>query len=336
VYAESTIAGDRLPAGVYEKLGRSNAPIGRVLIEHHVSIRREALGQPREAPGEVDRAIDAHIGASSFSRAYRIVGRWPAGHPRSTNGSSPRRTRHCGRGEQAGRAVNPAGGQPPASRRWDSSGRLVTNQREMAVRDVPMLPRRLEAEAMARGTPWWRPFEELVPKDGPAPGDGLPHSGCGEQPSQGGQPHGGRSTSAACAAAVMRWYGRWALANALRYRSDATVGTPEHRRGRRPATAHGNGDALALQRVHQAGGIADQQDPPPRRARSDHSHLEPAPEMATDGTAMHGVDQSEPVEVLEEIGEGTNGPGPGPPVRSRPRSRYPRWHRRRGPGKIQP
>jgi chorismate-pyruvate lyase len=73
VYAESTIAGDRLPAGVYEKLGRSNAPIGRVLIEHHVSIRREALGQPREAPGEVDRAIDAHIGASSFSRAYRIV-----------------------------------------------------------------------------------------------------------------------------------------------------------------------------------------------------------------------------------------------------------------------
>jgi chorismate lyase len=44
VYAESTIASGRLPGSVMARLWGGREPIGRVLLEHGLSVRREAVG----------------------------------------------------------------------------------------------------------------------------------------------------------------------------------------------------------------------------------------------------------------------------------------------------
>ena len=58
------------------------------------------------------------------------------------------------------------------------------------------------------------------------------------------------------------------------------VPVAEDRLGGRATTAHGLGDPLALQRVDEAGGIADEKHPSRGRRGPDHAHLEPAAEAA--------------------------------------------------------
>jgi chorismate-pyruvate lyase len=71
VYAESTIALGRLPDGVRHRLEQSHDPIGRVLLDHHLRIRREPLaGTFVAAP--IEGEIAALLRASALSRRYRI------------------------------------------------------------------------------------------------------------------------------------------------------------------------------------------------------------------------------------------------------------------------
>ena len=52
----------------------------------------------------------------------------------------------------------------------------------------------------------------------------------------------------------------------------------EHGLGRRPAPSHGLGDALALERVDQAGGVAHEEHPAAGGRGADHAQLEPSAE----------------------------------------------------------
>ncbi len=78
VYAESAIAADRLPTMVRNRLEISNDPIGRVLRDHRLQIRREVLADP-VSPGEIGGDIVALLRTSALCRRYRLViGRSPA------------------------------------------------------------------------------------------------------------------------------------------------------------------------------------------------------------------------------------------------------------------
>src|SRR5260370_231128 len=55
-------------------------------------------------------------------------------------------------------------------------------------------------------------------------------------------------------------------------------GGGEGRRGGGPPGVDGRGEALARERVPEAGRVADEQPPPRRGAGPDHPELEPAPE----------------------------------------------------------
>lgn len=72
VYAESAIAADRLPPPVRKRLEMSTDPIGRVLRDHHLRIRREDLADP-VIPPDTDGDILALLRASALSRRYRLV-----------------------------------------------------------------------------------------------------------------------------------------------------------------------------------------------------------------------------------------------------------------------
>ena len=54
----------------------------------------------------------------------------------------------------------------------------------------------------------------------------------------------------------------------------------QHGLGRGPAAAHGLGDAFALERIDQPGGVTDEEHPAPPGTRADHAHLQPATESA--------------------------------------------------------
>jgi chorismate-pyruvate lyase len=71
VYAESTIALGRLPEGVRHRLEQSRDPIGRVLLDHHLRIRREPLAGPLVAPS-IGGEIASLVRGASLSRRYRI------------------------------------------------------------------------------------------------------------------------------------------------------------------------------------------------------------------------------------------------------------------------
>ena len=72
VYAESAIAADRLPPPVRRRLEVSTDPIGRVLRDHHLQIRREELSDP-VIPPDVGVDILALLRGSALSRRYRLV-----------------------------------------------------------------------------------------------------------------------------------------------------------------------------------------------------------------------------------------------------------------------
>ena len=78
VYAESAIAAERLPGSVRRRLELSRDPIGRVLLDHHLRVRREPLAGPVIAEG-IGGDIATLLHGSALSRRYRIfVGNTPA------------------------------------------------------------------------------------------------------------------------------------------------------------------------------------------------------------------------------------------------------------------
>ena len=78
VYAESTIAPSRLPESVMARLWGGREPIGRVLLEHALSVRREALGgvlAPECAGADLEPLLR---GAVLSHRQLVLVGEVPA------------------------------------------------------------------------------------------------------------------------------------------------------------------------------------------------------------------------------------------------------------------
>jgi len=72
VYAESAIAVERLPASARRRLRSSRDPIGRVLTDHGLEIRREPLAGPVVAAGRA-AGIVALLDRAALSRRYRIT-----------------------------------------------------------------------------------------------------------------------------------------------------------------------------------------------------------------------------------------------------------------------
>jgi chorismate-pyruvate lyase len=72
VYAESLIALDRLPAPFRQQLENSNAPIGRLWMEHRLETRKEMLRAFRRPAAE----LAAHLGLAAedelLVRSYRV------------------------------------------------------------------------------------------------------------------------------------------------------------------------------------------------------------------------------------------------------------------------
>ena len=74
VYAESTVAIDRLPKGLREELVDSNKPIGRLWSEHGVETRKELLHVSKCSPPE----LLAYFSSTATNglllrRSYRLV-----------------------------------------------------------------------------------------------------------------------------------------------------------------------------------------------------------------------------------------------------------------------
>jgi chorismate-pyruvate lyase len=72
VYAESAIAAERLPDSLRRRLEQSREPIGRVLLDHGIGIRRTALAGSVIARS-TDGRVEALIREAPLSRRYLIV-----------------------------------------------------------------------------------------------------------------------------------------------------------------------------------------------------------------------------------------------------------------------
>ncbi len=75
VYADSTIAGGRLPDSARRQLETSSEPIGRILSDHQLDIWRQPLPDPPASDGHGSGHPQiVHLLASSpFARRYRLV-----------------------------------------------------------------------------------------------------------------------------------------------------------------------------------------------------------------------------------------------------------------------
>jgi chorismate-pyruvate lyase len=79
VYAESTIAADRLPASVRHQLETTDRPIGRILVDHGLVLARAPLSPGGGPQLVVDGAVARAVGGAIHARRYRIdVGGRPA------------------------------------------------------------------------------------------------------------------------------------------------------------------------------------------------------------------------------------------------------------------
>lgn len=73
LYAESTIAPDRLPAGVRRGLVFTRQPIGSLLSEHRVETFRELLGAAEEPAGALATYLAVEPTDTLIARTYRIA-----------------------------------------------------------------------------------------------------------------------------------------------------------------------------------------------------------------------------------------------------------------------
>lgn len=72
VYAESAIAADRLPRSVRSRLQASRDPIGRVLLDHEIALRRHPLPGPVVAR-HADRTGGSLLDDVVLARRYRLI-----------------------------------------------------------------------------------------------------------------------------------------------------------------------------------------------------------------------------------------------------------------------
>lgn len=68
--AESVLVPSRLPDGVTSRLGSSSDPIGRILAEEGISVRREILGGSDHLPSRLP--VDADLDGCLLARTYRL------------------------------------------------------------------------------------------------------------------------------------------------------------------------------------------------------------------------------------------------------------------------
>ncbi len=73
MYAESLLFADRVPPEVRAVLDATNDPIGRVLVAHHLDVRRQPSPPPRHTPSGVGEDLDALVDLSPLSRSYRLL-----------------------------------------------------------------------------------------------------------------------------------------------------------------------------------------------------------------------------------------------------------------------
>jgi len=78
VYAESLIAVDGLPAALREALLNTDAPLGRLWVEHKLETRKEILGIWRVAVGDGPAYFGDAAASGQLARRYRV---FSAGHP---------------------------------------------------------------------------------------------------------------------------------------------------------------------------------------------------------------------------------------------------------------
>ncbi len=72
VYAESTIAKERLPEAVLARLWAGREPIGRVLLDHGLTLRRESLGDA-PAPESAGTGIASLLRGAVLSQRQRVL-----------------------------------------------------------------------------------------------------------------------------------------------------------------------------------------------------------------------------------------------------------------------
>jgi chorismate lyase len=72
VYARSTMATERLPVTVLRRLQETSEPLGRVLVDHGVSTKREPVPEPPAPSPDGDRVV-GELGGAALSRRYRIA-----------------------------------------------------------------------------------------------------------------------------------------------------------------------------------------------------------------------------------------------------------------------
>ena len=232
----------------------------------------------------------AHEVRFRTATAARDAGYRACAHSRAGVDAATRRSRRSGRGP---RLVEPPTGGAVA-------------------RDGPADHRRgpgRRARPSGRG-----PVEQLVPEERPSPGHGPAHERVREHLSHHrrppGVPHqsGVRRRRHAVVAEMVRRH-RGPMARRRRRRA------VEHGLRRGAPARHGMGDALALQGVHEPGGVADEEHPTRRRSGAHHAHLQPAAEPVELRCAPPRRAQAQVPEVVEEGGQEPDGPHPGAPVR---------------------
>ncbi len=89
------------------------------------------------------------------------------------------------------------------------------------------------------------------------------------------------------------------------------AGSAKDRLGGGTSTAHRLGDPLPLDWVHEPCSIADQEHPPHRWRCPDDPHLEPATKAALRYRLGRSVDETERLNMLKELGQGSNRIGTG-------------------------
>ncbi|MBA3267728.1 MAG: DUF98 domain-containing protein [Acidimicrobiia bacterium] len=73
LYATSLIVAGRLPTAMLESLLYTDAPFGRLLVEHQVETLREILFWSREAAGRYSEYFDMKPTDMLLSRTYRVI-----------------------------------------------------------------------------------------------------------------------------------------------------------------------------------------------------------------------------------------------------------------------
>ena len=161
--------------------------------------------------------------------------------------------------------------------------------------------------------------EQLVPEDRPSSGDGVAPGSGHEHPGHGGDGAGptdqprlhGRGDPV-----VRQMVGRQCGPVARR----GTTGLAQQCLRRGATAAHGLGDPLALQRIHETGGVADEEHTPQSRSGAEYTHLEPTSEASRINRPPTTGQESDLPDVSQEARELLLNPRSRSPIPHRPQT----------------